>query len=47
MAASAALREALQELDLAEAQFLGDPAKIAKAKVAVASARASEPPEAG
>jgi hypothetical protein len=43
MATSAALREALQELDIA--RFLGDRDRIAKAKAAVALAKASEPPE--
>lgn len=43
MAASAALQQALEALDLA--RFLGDRERIVKAKEAVASAMASEPPE--
>jgi hypothetical protein len=43
MAASAALQQALEALDLA--RFLGDKDRIAAAKAAVALAKASEPPE--
>ena len=41
MAASAALQQALEALDVA--RFIGDRDRIAKAKAAVALAKASEP----